>query len=89
LEVNYGQINIIKEHAISMVLYNFRSDEVQFDESNKLRYAEVYPKDELDASMSESLSARWSKCAKAISNYWTLDFEKFALVIKGYIYYLL
>jgi len=66
-----------------MVLYTFRSDEVQFDESNKLPNAEVYLKDVVDASLSESMSAGWSKYAKGISNDWTLDYDEFAIVISG------
>ena len=71
------------EAIINMVLYTFRPDEVQFDESNKLPNAEVYLKDVVDASLSESMSAGWSKYAKGVSNDWTLDYDEFAIVIKG------
>ena len=71
------------EAIINMVLYTFRPDEVQFDESNKLPNAEVYLKDAVDASLSENMSAGWSKYAKGVSNDWTLDYDEFAIVIKG------
>jgi hypothetical protein len=45
------------EAIINMVLYTFRPDEVQFDESNKLPNAEVYLKDVVDASLSNSPSS--------------------------------
>ena len=66
-----------------MALYAFRSEEVQFDESNKLPNAEVYLKDDVDALLSESMSAGWSKYTKGISNDWTLDYDEFAIVIRG------
>ena len=66
-----------------MILYTFRSEEVQFDESNKLPNVEVYLKDAVDASLSGSMSAGWSKYAKGVSNDWTLDYDEFAIVISG------
>jgi ethanolamine utilization protein EutQ (cupin superfamily) len=66
-----------------MVLYTFRSEDVQSDESNKLPNAEVYLKDAVDASLSESMSSGWSKYAKGVSNDWTLDYDEFAIVISG------
>lgn len=77
------RFNMIKKQAINMILHTFRSEEVQFDESSKLPNVEVYLKDAVDASLSESMSAGWSKYAKGVSNDWTLDYDEFAIVING------
>lgn len=66
-----------------MTVYNYRSDEVQFDGSNKLPDTEVYLKDVVDSSVSESMTAGLAKYAKGVSNDWTLDYDEVIVVLKG------
>jgi ethanolamine utilization protein EutQ (cupin superfamily) len=67
-----------------MPVYSYRSNEVQFNESDKLPMAEVYLKDVIDSSSgSESMSAGLAKYSKGVSNSWTLDYDEFIIVISG------
>jgi ethanolamine utilization protein EutQ (cupin superfamily) len=67
-----------------MTVYSYRSNELQFNESDKLPMTEVYLKDVVDSSTgSESMSAGLAKYAKGVSNSWTLDYDEFIIVISG------
>lgn len=66
-----------------MTVYSYRSNEVQFNESDKLPMTEVYLKDVVDSSVSESMSAGLAKYSKGVSNSWTLDYDEFIVVISG------
>jgi ethanolamine utilization protein EutQ (cupin superfamily) len=67
-----------------MTVYSYRSNEVQFTESDKLPMTEVYLKDVVDSSSgSESMSAGLAKYSKGVSNSWTLDYDEFIVVITG------
>jgi ethanolamine utilization protein EutQ len=66
-----------------MTVYGYRSDEVVFDESNKLPMIEVYLKDIVDSSVSESMTSGLAKYAKGVSNEWTLDYDEVIVVLKG------
>jgi ethanolamine utilization protein EutQ (cupin superfamily) len=67
-----------------MTVYSYRSNEVQFTESDKLPMTEVYLKDVVDSSSgSESMSAGLAKYSKGVSNSWTLDYDEFIVVISG------
>jgi ethanolamine utilization protein EutQ (cupin superfamily) len=54
-----------------------------FDESNKLPMTEVYLKDVVDSSVSESMTSGLAKYAKGVSNKWTLDYDEVIVVLKG------
>jgi hypothetical protein len=64
-----------------MTVYSYRSDEVQFDGSNKLPDTEVYLKDIVDSSVSESMTTGLAKYAKGVSNEWTLDYDEVIVVL--------
>jgi ethanolamine utilization protein EutQ len=66
-----------------MTVYGYRLNEVQFKESDKLPEAEVYLKDIVDTSVSESMSAGYGRYAKGISNDWTVDYDEVIVVISG------
>src|SRR5918999_1574595 len=66
-----------------MTVYGYRLNEVQFKESDKLPNAEVYLKDIVDSSVSESMSAGYGRYAKGISNDWTVDYDEVIVVISG------
>jgi ethanolamine utilization protein EutQ len=66
-----------------MAVYSYRSDEVLFDGSNKLADTEVYLKDVVDASISESMTTGLARYAKGVSNEWTLDYDEIIVVLKG------
>jgi ethanolamine utilization protein EutQ len=66
-----------------MAVYSFHSDEIQFNESNKLPTTEVYLKDVVNSSISETMSGGWAKYPKGASNSWTLDYDEFIVVING------
>jgi ethanolamine utilization protein EutQ len=66
-----------------MTVYGYRLNEVQFKESDKLPNGEVFVKDMVDSSVSESMSAGYSRYAKGISNDWTVDYDEVIVVISG------
>jgi ethanolamine utilization protein EutQ (cupin superfamily) len=66
-----------------MAVYSFHSDEIQFNESNKLPTTEVYLKDVVDSSISKTMSGGWAKYPKGASNSWILDYDEFIVVING------
>jgi ethanolamine utilization protein EutQ (cupin superfamily) len=66
-----------------MTVYSYRAEEVQFDESNKLPTTNVYLKDVVDSSISESMTAGLDKYAKGVSNDWTLDYDEYIVVLSG------
>jgi ethanolamine utilization protein EutQ len=66
-----------------MTVYGYQLNEVQFKESDKLPNSEVYVKDMVDSSVSESMSAGYSRYAKGISNDWTVDYDEVIVVISG------
>jgi hypothetical protein len=53
-----GNLKLIRSHATrrrrswQMTVYSYRSNEVQFNESDKVPMAEAYPKDVVDSSIS-------------------------------------
>jgi ethanolamine utilization protein EutQ len=66
-----------------MTVYGYRLDEVQFKEADKLPNAEVYLKDVVDSSVSQTMSAGYGKYSKGVSNDWTLDYDEVIVVVRG------